>query len=85
MLYATQMVLSSERRSCITEHSRRPLFPAESRQQWQQWEMRDHGLYPQAEVEIGLQQRMHPAGVLAATIHAVISSPQRDDRDQPCS
>ena len=32
---------------------------------------------------MGLQQCMHPADVLAATIRAVISSPQRDHRDQP--
>jgi len=45
--------------------------------------VRDHGLYSQAEVEMGLQQCMHPARRLAATIRAVISSPQRDHRDQP--
>src|SRR5258708_27596891 len=45
--------------------------------------MRDHGLYAQAAIEIRRQQRVHPADVLVAAFHAVTSSPERDDRDQP--
>ncbi len=46
-------------------------------------QMRDHGLHSQAAVEIRRQQRVHPADVLVAAFHAVTSSPERDDRDQP--
>src|SRR6266699_565460 len=46
-------------------------------------QMRDHGLHSQAAVEIRRKQRVHPADVLVAAFHAVTSSPERDDRDQP--
>src|SRR5260370_3447388 len=46
-------------------------------------QMGDHGLHSQAAIEIRRQQRVHPADVLVTAFHAVTSSPERDDRDQP--